>query len=134
MTVEELNALNKGTLMESLDIVFTETGEDYIVARMPVNHKTIQPWKLLHGGATMALMETAGGALSAINTNLEEFEIRGLEINANHVCAAAQGYVYGKASFIHKGRRTHVSEIKVTDDDNNLISSGRITVMIIEKQ
>ncbi|MDP4292500.1 MAG: hotdog fold thioesterase, partial [Bacteroidota bacterium] len=93
MTLEELNSLCPGTLMEHLDIVYTEIGEDYLCARMPVNKTTWQPYQILHGGATMALIESVGSALSLALLGDSGYTAKGREINANHISSVKKGYV-----------------------------------------
>ncbi len=133
-TLLKLNQICSGTLMEHLNIKFTEMGENDLVAEMQISPKLWQPMKILHGGASLALAESAGGALSALHANLETHEIKGMEVNANHVRSVKQGKVFAKARFIHKGKMTHVVEVKIVDEQNNLVSICRITNVIIEKQ
>ncbi len=131
--LEELNESCRNTLVSNLGIVFTEISEDKIVATMPVDNRTIQPMKILHGGAIMALAETLGGAGSYALIDRSKFYAVGLEINANHVSSATSDMVTGTGRLLHKGKRTHVWEILVKDKDGTLLSAGRITNMILEK-
>lgn len=137
MTQEEILELSrkvcKNTLMETLDIEFTEAGKDYLIARMPVSSKVHQPDGVLHGGASVALAESVGSMASYVFLNTEEFFIRGIEISANHLKSVSEGFVYAKASFIHKGRTTQLWEIKITDEDNNLISLVKLTTIALPK-
>lgn len=132
LTLERLQALSKDTMAEHLGIEFIEIGDDYLVARMPVDHRTKQPFGLLHGGASVALAETLGSVASALvidnNTSLPV----GLEINANHLRSVKEGFVYGTARPFHLGRTTHVWEIKITDEEKKLICVSRITVAILK--
>lgn len=132
-SVEELNSLNKKTLIKQLGIEFLENREGYLKASMPVDERTRQPLGLLHGGASLALAETIGSLGSALLVDLDKFEVRGANINANHVGAISEGFVYGVAEIIHRGRYTHVWNINITDKDGRLISVSRLTNMIIEK-
>ena len=132
MTLEELNSLCTGTLMEHLNIVYTAIGEDYLCARMPVNNTTWQPMKILHGGATMALIESVGSALSLLLLEDSGFTAKGMEINANHILSVKQGFVYAKAKVIHQGKRSHVIEIIVTDEQEKIVSVSRLTNMIVK--
>lgn len=130
MTLEAINALSKGTLMEQLGIVYTDFGPDYICATMPVDHRTIQPAGLLHGGASVALAESLGSMGSVVllkNPNA----IVGIEVNANHVRKATAGKVHGRATLIVRSRRLHVWEIKIHNDDNELVCLSRLTIMVI---
>ncbi|MDH5400298.1 MAG: hotdog fold thioesterase [Cyclobacteriaceae bacterium] len=134
ITVEKLNLLSRGCLVEHLDIVFTEVGPDYLKARMPVDHRTQQPHGLLHGGASVALAETLGSVGATACIDRERYIVAGQEINANHIRGAKQGMVYGTAMPIHTGRTSHVWEIKITDDLGNLVCISRMTVAILEKK
>ncbi len=131
-SLEQLNAWSKGTMVELLDIEFTEAGDDYLIARMPVSEKLYQPNRIMHGGASLALAETVGGALSGIMIDPERFAVRGITINANHVKAVRHGNVWAKATFIHKGNSTHVIEIRISNDDEQLVSVTRLTNFIAE--
>jgi uncharacterized protein (TIGR00369 family) len=132
MTIEELNSLCPGTLMEHLNIVYTEIGDDYLCASMPVNETTWQPMKILHGGATMALIESVGSALSLVLLDDSGYTAKGMEINANHILSVKEGLVFAKAKIIHKGIRSHVIEIIVTDEQDKIVSVSRLTNMIVK--
>jgi len=132
MTIEELNSLCPGTLMEHLNIVYTEIGEDYLCASMPVNKTTWQPMKILHGGATMALIESVGSALSLVLLDDSGYTAKGMEINANHILSVKQGLVFAKAKIIHKGIRSHVIEIIVTNEQDKVVCVSRLTNMIVK--
>lgn len=138
MTNEEILELSQrvsqNTLMETLDIEFTEVGEDYLIARMPVTPKVHQPDGILHGGASVALAESVGSLASFVFLNNKDFFIRGIEISANHVRSIKEGYVYAKASFLHKGRTTQLWNIAITDDAGNLISVVKLTTIALPKQ
>ena len=118
--------------MEHLNIVYTTIGEDYLCARMPVNKTTWQPMKILHGGATMALIESVGSALSLLLLEDTGYTAKGMEINANHILSVKQGFVYAKAKVIHQGKRSHVIEIIVTDEQEKIVSVSRLTNMIVK--
>jgi uncharacterized protein (TIGR00369 family) len=132
MTIEELNSLCPGTLMEHLNIVYTEIGEDYLCASMPVNETTWQPMKILHGGATMALIESVGSALSLVLLDDSGYTAKGMEINANHILSVKEGLVFAKAKILHKGIRSHVIEIIVTDEQDKIVCVSRLTNMIVK--
>ena len=134
ITVAQLNALNKNTMMEHLGIEFTAIGEEFVSAKMPVDHRTHQPFGLLHGGASVTLAETLGSvASSCILDSSKQFCV-GLEINANHLRGINEGYVYGTARAIHLGKSTHVWEIKIENDKEKLICISRITMAILDKK
>ena len=128
------NVVSKNTLLETLEIVFTEVGEDFLVAQMPVNSRVHQPAGLLHGGATVALAETVGSFASHLFVEADKFEIRGIEISANHLKSVRDGFVTAAARPIHKGRTTHLWEIKITDDNDNLVSLCKLTNIILPKK
>lgn len=134
ITLEGLNAMNKGTIMEHLDIVFTEIGEDFLSAKMPVDHRHHQPFGLLHGGASVVLAETLGS--SAAHCSLEDDSkfCVGLEVNANHLRGVRSGYVYGTAKALHIGKSTQVWEIKISNDDNKEVCVSRITIAVLDKK
>lgn len=132
MTVDELNALCPGTLMEHLNIVYTEVGEDYLCASMPVNHTTWQPSQLLHGGATLALAESAGSALSVALLKDTGYTAKGMEINANHIRSVKTGMVFAIAKIIHRGRQSHVIEITIKNEQDKLVSVCRLTNIILK--
>lgn len=129
----QCNAMCKNTLMETLSIEFVDMGEDFIVARMPVTPKVHQPDGVLHGGATIALAESVGSVASAIFLNSKEYFIRGIEIAANHVKSAKNGYVFARAEILHKGRTTQLWDIKVRDENGNLISFCKLTTIALPK-
>ena len=138
MTKEEVLQLSKkmfkNTLMETLNIELTEIGEDYLIAKMPVNSRVHQPDGVLHGGASVALAESVGSMASYVFLNTKDFFVRGIEISANHLKSIKEGWVYAKATFIHKGRTTQLFEIKITDADNNLISIVKLTTIALPKK
>ena len=108
--------------METLEIEFMEIGADYLIAKMPVTPRVHQPDGVLHGGATVALAESVGSLASYVFLNADDFFIRGIEISANHLKSVSEGNVYAKASIIHKGRTTQLWDIRITDEEKNLIS------------
>ena len=129
----QLNQQVKNTLVEYLGMEFTKVGSDFIEASMPVNNKTINPAQILHGGALMALAETVGSALSYVFIDRSKQDVRGLEINGNHLKSAPiESKVTARASLVHKGKRTHVSEIRIVDENKNLLNLSRMTNMIID--
>ena len=133
IALEKLNAMNKNTLMETLDITYTEVGDGYLVATMPVNSRVHQPMGLLHGGATVALAESLGSAASYYFLDHEHQEVRGIEINANHVRSIKEGIVKATARILHKGRTTLLWEIKIEDEKERLISICKLTCIILTK-
>ncbi|MGQ0383798.1 MAG: hotdog fold thioesterase [Gammaproteobacteria bacterium] len=132
-TLEEVRNFEHGTLGEHLGIEFMEIGEDYVLARMPVDRRTVQPDRILHGGASVALAETLGSIGGSMCVDRERFQVVGVEINANHLRPAIQGHVYGRASPIHIGRRTQVWSIEIRDDNQRLICVSRLTIAVIDR-
>jgi len=132
-TLEELNRMNKGTMMEQLGMEYLVVKDGYVKAKMPVDKRTKQPFDILHGGASVALAETIASLGSAVLVDLQKNDIRGASITANHVGAVARGFVYGEARLIHRGRTTHVWDIEIKDQGGYRISVARITVIIIPK-
>ena len=133
-SLKEVNLLNKNTLMEHLAIEYTEIGSDFICAKMPVDKRTVQPMGLLHGGASAALIESLGSLGSALCINLSKQYIVGIEVNANHIRSAKSGYVYGKAVLKHEGRQTHIWQVDIINEEDKLVSTGRLTVLVKNKQ
>ncbi|OZV69980.1 PaaI family thioesterase [Winogradskyella aurantia] len=129
----QINAVSKNTLMETLDIEIVDFGDDYLIARMPVTNKVHQPDGILHGGATAALAESVGSFASHIFIDTDKFFVRGLEITANHLKSVKSGFVYAKATFLHKGRTTQLLDIKITDEADTLISICRLSTISLPK-
>ena len=121
------------SLPQHLGIEFTELGPDFIRGRMPVDNRTRQPYGILHGGASVALAETLGSTGAGLVVDPDKFRVVGQEINANHVRAVKDGFVIGTARPLHIGRRSHVWEIHITDEQDRLVCISRITMFVVEK-
>jgi 1,4-dihydroxy-2-naphthoyl-CoA hydrolase len=135
VALDQLNALNPGTLMEALDISYLEVGDDFVKASMPVNERTRQPMGLLHGGASAALVETVGSLGSVLLINHETHYAVGLEVSANHVGGIQTGEVLATATLVHGGKSTHLWSIEVREKGTNrLVCTGKHTVMVLEKK
>ena len=134
VTVRDLNKLSDKSMVSYIGIEFTEIGEDYICAKMPVDHRTHQPDGLLHGGASVALAETLGSVASNLCVNRDKKICVGLDINANHVRSARNGYVSGIAKPVHLGASTHIWEIRISNEKNSLICIARLTMAILSKE
>jgi len=132
-TVADLNANAAGTLVANLGIIFTEIGDDFVRGTMPVDARTVQPYALLHGGASVALAETLGSTGAAMCVDAAEYQVVGQEINANHVRAARSGLVTGTARAVHLGGRTHVWSIEILNDAHKLVCISRITMAVIKR-
>ncbi|TCP26825.1 uncharacterized protein (TIGR00369 family) [Tenacibaculum skagerrakense] len=131
--LKQLNSYNTNTLMETLEIEFVDVGEDYVTAKMPVNSKVHQPYGILHGGATAALAETVGSLASAYFLKSKDKIVKGIELSINHLKSKKEGVVYGTARPIHRGRTTHLWEIKIVDEEDNLISICKLTNIVLDK-
>ncbi|MGK7392438.1 MAG: hotdog fold thioesterase [Candidatus Cyclobacteriaceae bacterium M2_1C_046] len=134
ITVDHLNKMAKGCMLEHLGIEFIEVGKDFIKAKMPVDHRTHQPYGLLHGGASVTLAETLGSVAAHHTVNDERFYTVGQEINANHIRSIREGFVYGITKPIHIGKRSHIWSIEIFDEQDRLICISRITMAVIEKR
>lgn len=132
--IAKCKLVSKNTLMETLNIEVVDFGDDFLVARMPVNSRVYQPDGVLHGGATAALAESVGSFASHIFIDTDKFFVRGIEITANHLKSVTEGFIYAKATFIHKGRTTQLLDIKVTDEANNLISVCKLSTISLPKK
>jgi len=132
-TLEDLNGNREGTLIGTLGIVFTEIGDDFVRGTMPVDARTVQPYGLLHGGASVALAETLGSMGAAMCVDAAAYQVVGQEINANHVRAARSGLVTGTARAVHLGGRTHVWSIEIVNDAQKLVCISRITMAVIKR-
>jgi 1,4-dihydroxy-2-naphthoyl-CoA hydrolase len=126
--------MSVNTMVIHLGIEFTSIGEDYIEAKMPVDHRTHQPMGLLHGGASVALAETLGSVGASCCIDMSKSYCVGLEINANHIKSVRSGYVIGIAKPIHLGKKTQVWEIRITNEQKELVCISRITMAILDKK
>lgn len=135
MSPEKLNNINEGTMMETLGIEYLEVKEGYVYARMLVKKSLTQPYGMLHGGASMALAESIGGVGSACYVDMKTHMIVGMQFTANHIKSAKQGtYVYAMATIIHKGRQTHVWNIDIKNENDEMVSSCRLTNFVFPKE
>ena len=123
----------RGTLVETLGIEVTEAGDDYLKGRMPVDRRTRQPAGVLHGGASVALAETLASWGAAFCVDRSRQSVVGMEINANHVRAVAEGYVQGVARPAHLGRASQIWEVRITDDEGRLVCISRVTMAVLDR-
>ena len=121
------NEISKNTLMETLKIEYIDVGDDFLKARMPVNKRVYQPDGILHGGATAALAESVGSAAVFVLNKNPTAIVRGIEITANHLRSVSKGFIYATAKPINLGKRIQLWEIRVNDEDGNLISICKLT-------
>lgn len=129
----KLNASSTNTLMETLGIEYTEVGDDYICGTMPVDARTHQPMGIMHGGASAALIETLASIGSHLLIESETEFSSGLDLNINHIRGVRSGIVFGKAQIVHKGKTTHVWQVDIKNQEEKLVSTGRLTVFIGKK-
>ena len=130
-SVADLTRRHVGTLVEHLGIEFVEIGDDFLVARMPVDARTRQPAGILHGGASVVLAETLGSVAATLCLDERHYAV-GLDINANHVRAMREGWVSGRVWPAHVGRTTHVWQIEIVDAAHRLVCTSRITMAILQ--
>lgn len=134
MTLPLLTDRAKNTMIEYLGIEFVEYGDDFLIARMPVDHRTRQPIGIMHGGASCVLAESVGSTAANCCVDPTQFYCVGLEINTNHIRSIRDGFVYGMAKPYHLGKSTHVWNIEITNEKKQLISINRLTMMVLEKK
>ncbi len=132
-TLDELALRGKNTLSEHVGIEFIEVGADFLKARMPVDHRTLQPIGIMHGGASCVLAETVGSVAANYCLDLSKQYAVGLDINTNHIRQAKEGWVMGTAKPIHLGKRTHVWAIEIHHESGYLVSINRLTMMILDR-
>ncbi|MCB1840912.1 MAG: hotdog fold thioesterase [Alphaproteobacteria bacterium] len=133
-SLDYLEGLRNANMGEYLGIAFTDLGDDYLCARMPVDKRTTQPFGILHGGASCVLSETLGSVAAWMCIDSDKERAVGLEINANHIRAVTEGFVVGKCSPLHIGRRTHVWQTDITEEiTGKRVAISRLTVAIIEQ-
>lgn len=134
ISLDSLNKMGKNTLVEHLAIEFTEIGDDYITARMPVDQRTHQPFGLLHGGASVVLAETLGSVAANCCLDAGKQYAVGLDINANHLRSVSSGFVFGTTRPVHIGKSTQVWEIRITSEEGALVCISRITMAVLDKK
>lgn len=134
VTPAQLNLIERPTLVSHIGIEFTEVGEDFLVAKMPVDARTHQPFGILHGGASVVLAETLGSVAATLCIDSQKQHAVGLEINANHIRSVKNGYVYGTVRPVHVGRSTQVWSIEIVNEEGKLVCSSRITMAILNRE
>jgi uncharacterized protein (TIGR00369 family) len=131
--INRLNDICRGTFISFLGIEFLSCGEDFIEAQMPIDDK-LQPMGLLHGGASLALAETIASGGSYLNIDPEKYDVVGLQVSGNHLSPVSEGMLFARADIIHRGKKTHVWDVRIKSDQGKLISVTRVTMMIIKKK
>ena len=133
VTVDLLNTYTIN-MAGHIGIQFTDVGSNFMCAKMPVDERTKQPMGLLHGGASVVLAESLGSLASNVMVDQSKQYCVGLEINANHLKSVSSGYVYGRATIVHAGKKTHVWDIRITNENNELVCISRLTVAVVDKR
>ena len=131
--IDKIHNRSSSTMVGNLGIKITDIGENFVSGRMPVDERTMQPFGLLHGGASVALAETLGSVGAGMNIDRASQSVVGIEINANHLKAVKRGWVFGKANAIRIGRKIQVWEIDIKDENENFVCKSRLTLAVIEK-
>ncbi|WP_298880618.1 hotdog fold thioesterase [uncultured Polaribacter sp.] len=132
--LKAFNEASKNTLMEILDIEYVAVGNDFLTAKMPVNSKVHQPYGQLHGGATAALAESVGSAASNFFIDSKSQFVNGIQLSINHIKSKKQGVVFATAKNIHKGKSTHLWEVTIVDENDDLISVAKMTNIVLTKK
>ena len=131
--LQKMNDFQKNTITELLGIEITDFGPDYFCGKMPVDHRTVQPYGLLHGGASAVLAESLGSIAGGMQVNRDTQTVVGVEINCNHLRSARDGWVYGKATPVKIGRKIQVWNIEIKNEDDKLVAVSRLTLAVIDK-
>ena len=132
-TLDDLKALHVDTAEGHLGIEFTAMGDDWLAARMPVDKRTVQPFRILHGGASVLLAESVGSCAANLCVDQAQFYCVGLDINANHIRGMKSGWVTGTARALHLGRSTHVWQIHITNETGALVCVSRLTMSVLRR-
>jgi len=132
-TLDQLNEMNRNTMVEHLGISFVDFDAESMTATMPVDSRTLQPFGIMHGGASASLAETVGSIAANFSVNQEIEYCVGLDINTSHLKKVSEGMVKGIARPVHIGRKTHVWEVKIFNNNDQLISQSRLTMFVIKK-
>jgi 1,4-dihydroxy-2-naphthoyl-CoA hydrolase len=133
-SIDQAGFLTKNNMLEHLAIEITELGDDFIKGKMPVDHRTVQPMNILHGGASVALAESLGSIGAYLTVDPSKYHCVGMEINANHLRPVSSGYVYATAKSIHRGKKSQVWGIEIVNEEGKLVCISRITMAVIEIQ
>jgi 1,4-dihydroxy-2-naphthoyl-CoA hydrolase len=132
--VDFLNGLSDGTMVAQIGLEFIEVGDDFMRAKMPVDHRTVQTFGILHGGASATLAETVGSIAGSFCVDVESKFVVGLELNCNHVRSVREGYVFATARPIHLGGKTQIWDIRIVDEHDRLVCVSRLTLMVMDQK
>jgi 1,4-dihydroxy-2-naphthoyl-CoA hydrolase len=133
ITPEIINSKYNKYLTELIGIEYTDIGEDYICGKMPVDDRTKQPFGILHGAASVVLAESLGSIGSNMIVDLDKYYCVGQAVDASHIRPMTEGFVYGRATCIHNGKKTHIWEIKITNEEGKLVCVSKLTVAVIKR-
>lgn len=131
--LKKINDKVENTMVSTLGIEITDFGNQYISGKMPVDKRTIQPFGLLHGGASAAFAETLGSMGAGSQIDLVKYSVVGIELNSSHLKAVKEGWVYGKATPIRIGRTIQVWDIIINNEKNDIVCKSRLTLAVIKK-
>ena len=131
--LKKINDKVENTMVSTLGIEITDFGDQYISGKMPVDQRTIQPFGLLHGGASAAFAETLGSMGAGNQIDLVKYSVVGIELNSSHLKAVKEGWFYGKATPIRIGRTIQVWDIIINDEKNDIVCKSRLTLAVIKK-
>lgn len=131
ISIEDLNS-GASNMVKHLGIAFTEVGDDYIEGKMPVDSRTTQPYGILHGGASVVLAETLGSLAGFLALAEEDKVVVGASINANHIRSVRSGYVIGRATAVHLGRRSQIWQIDIKNEEGKMVCASRLTLSVVE--
>jgi 1,4-dihydroxy-2-naphthoyl-CoA hydrolase len=134
INLETVIKRGENTMLSHLGIEFTEMGDDYLIARMPVDHRTRQPIGIMHGGASCVLAETIGSTAANFCVDIENYYCVGLDINTNHIRSVREGFVIGTAKPFHLGKTTQVWGIEIVNEENKLVSVNRLTMAVLSRK
>ena len=133
-SIDQINSMSKSTILDALGIEITEKGDDFLAGKMPVDSRTVQPMRILHGGANVVLAETLGSIASLMIIDPSNEISVGVDVNANHIRSVKSGWVKGVAKPLSIGRKIHVWEIKITDEEERLTCIARLTVSVLPRK
>ena len=133
ITIKEISEIRESTMTAHLGIEFTEIGDDFLKGKMPVDHRTLQPFGIMHGGASCVLAETLGSVAGCYCVDIKKKIAVGLSLNTNHIRMVRDGYVYGIAKPVHLGAKTQLWEIDITDEEGSLVSATKLTLIILDR-
>ncbi len=133
VSLEDLRGLVPGNMLDHVGIVFTDIGDDYLCGLMPVDHRTLQPYGILHGGASVVLAETLASVAANLRVDPASSTCVGLDLSSNHLRQVTEGIVTGTARPIHLGRRTQVWDVAITNEMGQLVNTTRITLLVLDR-